>query len=351
MAGQTRTINYDALLTMTADNYHKSGVINDGIFKSNQTIKELSGGKLKTYSQGGAKIQVNLMYGKNETFKSYSRYGLLDTAPQDGFAPAFYDWCQYAGTVSIDGLSKAQNKGKPQIQKLLREKVKQLTMSKAETLNEHLFDCETLTTATGNGGKNIIPLTHYIQLNPVTGTIDVGGIDESAETWWQNQTLDSVATTGTMFADELRNLYMSCSYGMGGAPDLIIMDPGTFRGYEAHMDVKVRYSYTDKASVGFEAIKFKGAKIIWDQHVGDMDATYNWDHASYDGATGSCFMVNTKFLDMVCMPGMDFAPQGFQSPTNQDASVGKWLFYGQLVCSNRRKLGVLTDIDVSEIVT
>jgi len=128
MAATQRTIDYNALLTMTADAYYKSGVIHDGVFKSNPTFAELNKKGLKMIQSGGSKIQVNLMYGKNSTVDSYSRYGLLDTAPQDGFTPAFYDWAQYAGTVSIDGLSEAQNSGTPEIQKLLREKVKQSLM-------------------------------------------------------------------------------------------------------------------------------------------------------------------------------------------------------------------------------
>ena len=59
---------------------------------------------------------------------------------------------------------------------------------------------------------------------------------------------------------------------------------------------------------------------------------------------GAVYMINTKNLDLCVMKGKDFAPLGFQTPVNQDASVGKWIFYGQLVCNNRRKLGVLHDI-------
>jgi len=347
MAATQRTIDYNALLTMTADNYYKSGVIHDGVFKSNPTFAELNKKGLKMITSGGSKIQVNLMYGKNSTVDSYSRYGLLDTAPQDGFTPAFYDWAQYAGTVSIDGLSEAQNAGVPEIQKLLREKVKQLTMSFSEKMNEDLWDVETATTATGNGGKNIIPITHFIQGAP-TGGIDVGGIDQSAETWWQNQTANSgTESSGTflMLNGEMRSMYNDCSKGSGGAPDILIANQGTFEAYEAGMDTKVRYEYTDKASVGFENIKFKGGKLFWDEHVPDPDGGYNWDNASYaDSTGGAVYFINSKNLDLCVMKGKDFAPLGFTSPTNQDARVGKWVFYGQLVSNNRRKLGVLEDI-------
>jgi len=353
MAGaKQRTIDYNALLTMTADNYYKSGVIHDAIFKSNLTFAELQKKGLKMVTSGGAKIQVNLMYGKNETIDSFSRYGLLDTAPQDGFAPALYDWSQYAGTISIDGLSEAQNAGVPAIQKLLREKTKQLTMSYAERINNDLWDVETATTATGNGGKNIIPITHFAQGDPTSG-VDPGNIDQSVETWWQNQYTDSATSGSSTFAEfnqEMRKLYGKCSNGGGGQPDLMPVSQDVYDYYEASMDSKIQYTMDDKASIGFEYIKFKKAKMYYDEMIPDPTTPYNWDHASYAPTTqGAAYMLNTKNLDFVCMKGKDFAPLGFQSPTNQDARVGKWVFYGQLVCNNRRKLGVLHDITTTAL--
>jgi len=345
MAATQRTIDFDALATMTADAYYKAGIIHDGIFKSNPTFIELK--KKGIRQDGGVKIKVDHMYGKNSTVDSYDRYGLLDTAPQDGFTPSFYDWCQYAGTVSVDGLTKAQNSGKPQIQKLMREKVKQLTMSFAERMNNDLWDVETNTTATGNGGKNIIPITHFVQDDPSNDLIDVGGINQSAEEWWQNQFKNSAdsAITYSALRKEMVKLYNDCGKGGGGAPDILIASQDVFEFYEASMDAKIQYRMDDKATIGFENIKFKNAKMFWDEHIPDPLTLYNWDHASYAPTTqGAVYMLNSKTIDLVTMPGKDFAPTGFSSPTNQDASVGKWVFYGQLVCNNRRKNGVHFDI-------
>jgi hypothetical protein len=60
-------------------------------------------------------------------------------------------------------------------------------------------------------------------------------------------------------------------------------------------------------------------------------------------------MLNTKNLELVVGKGKDFKPLGFQQPVDQDARVGLWVFYGQLVCNNRRKLGVLHDITTTAV--
>jgi hypothetical protein len=227
-------------------------------------------------------------------------------------------------------------------------------MSFSERMNEDLWDVQTVTTAPGNGGKNIIPIPHFIQgaaaIAAWTAGLDVGGIDQSAETWWKNQSQDSAATTWLGATKEMRSMFNDCSKGSGGSPDCMIANQDFFEYYESIMDNKIRYSMNDKATAGFESIRFKTADMFWDEHipdpVGDGSTTgYNFDHASYAGTTqGALYYLNTKNLDLVVMKGKDFAPLGFDSPVNQDARVGKWVFYGQLVSNNRRKLGVIEDL-------
>ncbi len=348
----SKTKTMDALLSLTADAYYKSGLVHDGVFKSNPTFAAL---KAKgTKQQGGVQIQVNLRYGKNTTVDSISKYGLIDTAPQDGIEPAYYSWATYAGSISIDKLSEQQNTGKPQIQKLVREQVEGLISTYSERMNEDLWDIEYTIAGpvTGNGGKNLISIPLLINGYP-TNAADVGGIDQSAKTYWQNKAANSATeSTATYFklSQEMRNMYNNCMKGYGGSPDMIISNQGAYEAYETGMDTKVRYTADDTATAGFESIKFKGARMFWDEHVPDAEGDgtngYNWDNASYSDVTGgSMYFINTKFLDLVTMVGMDFAPEGFQKMPNQLARTCLYGFAGQLVSSNRRKLGVLWGIN------
>lgn len=348
----SKTKSMDALLSLTADAYYKAGLVHDGVFKSNPTFAAL---KAKgTKQQGGVQIQVNLMYGKNTTVDSVSRYQLIDTAPQDGIEPAYYSWAEYAGSISIDKLSESQNMGTPQIQKLVREKVMQLTSSYSERMNEDLWDAEYTIAGpvTGNSGKNLISIPLLINSYP-TNAADVGGIDQSAKSYWQNKAANSATETTTTWAklnQEMRNMYNNVSKGYGGTADMIICNQGAFEAYETGLDYKVRYTADEVATAGFESIKFKSAKLFWDEHVpdGEGDGTngYNWDHASYSDVTGgTMYFINTKFLDLVTLTGMDFAPEGFQKMPNQLARTCLYGFAGQLVASNRRKLGVLYGIN------
>jgi len=353
MAATSRTLSYDALLTTTADKIHKSGAIQDAITSSNPTFKEfMEKGKIKKKVVGGDQIRVGLMYQHNGTISSYSGYDTIDINPQDGITTMYVPWAQYGGAVSISGIQKFKNMGKEQIADLLKEKITQTTAGWAEKLNADLWDIEGRQAThphSGNSGKNIISVPLYIQAIDAgpTDDYDIGNIDQSAETWWKNQECD-FGTTNTYVAlmNNMRTLYNDCSQGPGGSPDLILADQKSYEIYEAGMDEKVRYSFKDTASAGFENIAFKSAKMMWDGYVPDAETPGNGVLSSGSALTmGSMYFINTNTMSLYVGKDHDWKPRGFQTPVDQDASTSLYLAYVQLVCDNRRKNGVMYDIE------
>jgi len=349
MAGITtpRSASYDALLSTTLDKYYKSGKMHDAIFNSNPTFAAFKEKKRMQYADGGYQVAVNLMYGTNTTVGSYSRYEVLDVAPQDGITQAFYPWAQYAGAVSIDGLSEFQNSGAGKIIDLLGAKVEQTTMTFGEEINKHLMDLENITlstSTTGNSGKNIQGLPCMIHLAPNT-TNTYGGITNTsgAYDWWESQLFTHATDTWAGVFYGMMRTYNLCTKGSGGSPDLIITDMGSYEHYEQYMSDKKRYLKSDRATAGFEAVYFKGAKMFWDTHMPDTTTEVNYDSGSW--TEGAMFFLNSKFCKLIIGKGRDFKPGKFQSPEDQDAKTALYRAYLQLVCSNRRKQGLYTGIE------
>jgi len=351
MAGITtpRSAAYDALLSTTLDRYWKSGALEDAVFNSNPTFAAFKEKGRIQMADGGYQIAVNLMYGQNTTAGPYSRYEVLDVAPQDGITQAFYPWAQYAVSVSIDGLSEFQNSGAGKIVDLVSEKVDQATMTLGELLNQHLLDRENVTLATGvtsNSGKAIIGLPLFIHVAPTTSHV-IGGItcdtDAPTNAWWGNQVYTPAADSFIGLTLGMARIYDLCTKGSGGAPDLIISDMLGYEIYEAAMDDKKRYLKYDNTTAGFPAVYYKTAKMFWDAHMPDAYTGVNWDSSSFTEST--MYFINSKFMKLVVGKGRNFKPTGFQKPEDQDARVSNILLYGQLVCSNRRKQGVLHSIE------
>lgn len=353
-APSTNTVYYDALLTTTLDAYVGSGTLFDNIFKDSAFLAALRSMDAIQRQNGGERIRAPLMYGKNATVKSYSDYDTLDTTPQDGMTTAFYEWRELGGTISISRKEERQNSGEAAIIGLLQSKIMQAEMSMREELNKQLIQ-GTVSSATfvpGNSAKDLNPLGWFFrkanQTNPTTGG-NVGNIDCSTESWWRHHTAvaDSASTdTGNDFALNvstykglvvaLRRMYNYCSRGSGGSPNLVLTDQVTYETYENALDDKVRYTNTKLADMGFDNIKLRGATVVWDEQVPDID---NGDVSTSDD--GTAFFINTNFYKLIIDSQTDVVTTPFVEPENQTAKTAKILFMGNAAVSNLRKHGVL----------
>jgi len=349
-APSTNTIYYDALLSTTLMAYRDTLV--DNIFKDSAFLAFLRLSNAVRQQNGGERIAMPLMYGDNSTVKSYQGYETLDTTPQDGMTTAFYEWAEVAGTISISRKEERQNSGEGRLIGLLESKIKQAEMTIREELNRMLLQ-GTVSSATfvpGNSAKDLYPLGYFLRkdntTDPTTGG-NVGNIAGANESWWRHKTavLDSASTdTGNSFAVNvstyagmklaLRRMYNYCGRGSGGNPNLVVADQVTYETYENALDTQVRYTNTAMGDLGFDTIKLKGATLIWDEVVPDIDS------GTTAITAGTAFFLNTNFYNLIIDSETDIVTTPFIEPENQTAKTAKILFMGNAAVSNLRKLGV-----------
>lgn len=336
----------NALLTTTLEKYRKT--LADNIFNSNVTLAKLMESDSIVRQGGGNEILQPLMYGKNSTAQSYHGYDKLDTEPQDGITAAEFDWKQLATTVSISRRERRQNSGEEALFNLMEKKIEQAEMSLKQLVNNQLINAF----SPGNQGKDLTPIPQIIAADPSSGSnSQVGDIDGADHSWWRNQTKTSGASSLDDLEEELYTTYNLCSRGgMNERPDLVLMDQITFEQYEMGLDKRQRYVDENMADLGFENLALKGATVAWDEVIPDVqngtpfDEESEFDESS-NPATGTAFFITTKFLEFVIDSETEFESTEFEEPEDQDAAVSKILFMGELTCNNRRKQGVLKDID------
>ena len=362
MSATSRTINYDALLTSTLDNYR--GQLVDNIMASSvflSAIKEAGGFETR---DGGDKIKVELLYGKTPV-ASYSGYDTLDTTPSDGMTSAFFDWKQIATPIAISRIEERKNSGSAKIFDLLQAKIKQAEMSITEEINFQLLGKTVSSGAwsAGHSSKDLDPLPLLIPKDP-TAAVNVGSISQSAEAWWRSRAIDGSAngysskdsgalkgwdlSTWAELHAAMRSCYNYTSRGVGGTPNIILTDQTGFETWEASLADKTRYTQQSKGTLAFDNVMFKaGCPMYWDEMVPDLETGVNWESTSY--ATSTFFFLNTKFITFIVDSQTNFITTPFTKPENQDAKVAHILVYGNLCCSNRRKQGVL--YGVSQTIT
>jgi hypothetical protein len=352
------TRNYDALLTSTLTKYRKTLV--DNIFKDSAFLAFIRMSDAYTSQNGGERIGVPLMYGKNSTVKTYAGYETLDTTPQEGMTTAFYPWAHIGGTVSISREEMRKNAdSETRILNLLQSKVKQAEMTMREELNQKLLQgtvsSATFVADTSIGGSTgVLPLGYFLRklkaTNPTSS--NVGNIS-AAETWWRhrvidlggnspaNADVDLTVTTLAALKIGMRRAYNYASRGSGGSPNLAVGDQVSWETYVNALDVNIRFQNTRMADLGFDTIKLRGATFIWDEVVPDLNA----------GTTaitdGTVFILNTEFYKVVYDSETNFITTPFVEPENQAAMTSKLLWMGNATVSNMRKLALVLSISQS----
>lgn len=302
--------NYDTLLSTTLANYRRE--LEDNVFSARPLTAWLTKRGNIRMIRGGAKIVTPLIYGINETAKSYSGYDEIDTTEQEGITAAEYPWKQFAATVAISGIEEAMNNGDEEVIDLLEAKI----MQAEETIAEK-FDLMFMLDGTGNTGRD------WFGLGLLVGNTGVvGGIDSATETWWRSYV---EATAGALTVADLTKTYNTVSRG-NDHPDLILTTQVLFEKYESLLQPQMRYTDTEVGDAGFQNLLFKGATMMFDANV----------------PTGIVYVLNSKYIKLVGHSDRWFTPTPFVRPNDVDARFSQILCYGNLTITNRARHGKLT---------
>jgi hypothetical protein len=309
--------NFDTLVSTTLDKVRPK--LTDQISTENVLLAWLSANARVTVD-GGTVIRRPLLFAFNDTVGSYSGYDLIDVTPQEGIGWAEYPWKQHAGSVVISGEEVEKNDGTAQLINLLQAKVDQLKISVADDLNAMLF-----ADGTGNGGKDMLGLKALVDS---TGT--VGEIAQSTYTWWASVEDSAIDLTVLDGVRELGSMYNSLRINRSKT-DIIVTSQAAYEAYEELALPNLRFNDLRMADLGFEAIAFKGAGVVFDP---DVDSGY-------------AYLLNSDHLEFVQKEGRWLDMTDFQRPYNQDAKVALILSMGNLITDMRRAHGKVTGLVTS----
>lgn len=344
----TRTLN--ALLTTTLDDY--SAEMADTIFSSNYFYHMLKEKGAFKSQDGGAFLRDPVMFEVNNTVDWFQGYDNLDTTPQDGMTDGIMPWASLAGTVTISREEERKNSGRARLMNLLDKKMEQLDSSLIEVFNAALFGIGKYNNAQST--KQIAGLRAAIP--EVPSSYDYAGLDGS-NTWWQNKVSDNAGTAFTWVVDtgdtpaeptgpkKMRRLYNNCRKSAGGNVDCIVAGQYMYESYEGGLTVLQRFSDDKLAGYGFDNIRFKGAKMSWDEEVVSASIT----KAEAAASKACAYFINTGTWQITYDQESLFSNEGFREPHDQLARTAPVVFMGQQIMKNRRKNGIMVDANITEI--
>jgi hypothetical protein len=312
---------FTEMVTTTLRNHPTE--VADNVSKHNALYRRLKqGGKIKKLS-GGYEIVRPLDYAENATFQRYSGYDALNINASDVLSAAKYDWVQSAIHVTASGREMRMNSGKEQLIDLAAARTRNAMRTAANNMSTDLYSSGSLTNQMGGLAKIITATTG--------GT--VGGISSTTYTWWECQSLEmSGAGTYPDIKPEMMELWLSCVRG-NDRPQLIVATNDLYAAYWNALTALQRYNdNVSEATLGFQALKFQDADVIFDSNATNFTTTGE-----------KMFFINTDYLELVVHRDANWTTLDEKMSVNQDAVVIPIIWQGQLTCSNRSVQGVLVD--------
>lgn len=247
---------YDDIFSTTIES--RTRKLADNVSKNNALLNRLqSKGKIRTVS-GGSKILEELEYGEGDMVW-YNGYDKISYSPKQLFTAAEYALKLCAVPVAISGEDMLKNSGREQMIDLFDKRIKNAEKTMKNQMAKAIYG-----DGSGNSGKEIGGLKLLVADDPTSGT--VGNINRatSGNEFWRNQTKTSTAAiTKDTIRSEMDAIYLNCCRGTD-KPDLIVADNSMYSLYESSLADLQRFSNPQMAEAGFQALKYKGADVIFD---------------------------------------------------------------------------------------
>jgi hypothetical protein len=298
--------------------------IADNVSQHNALYRRLSKkGNVETIS-GGYEIVKPLDYAENSTYQRYSGYDALNIGASDVLSAAKYDWMQAAVHVTASGRELRMNSGREALINLTDARLKNAKRTAANNMSLDIYSDGALTNQMGG-------LAHIIQTN---GQGTVGGINSTTYTFWRNQFREASGTnavTAGNIKDEMMVLWLTCVRG-NDKPDLIVSSHDYYTLFWKSLTDLQRYASADEAKLGFNALKFLDADVIFDNQSTNFTTTAE-----------KMYFLNTNYLGLIAHSAANWNTLDEKMSTNQDAEVIPIIWQGNMVCSNRSLQGILLD--------
>jgi hypothetical protein len=265
-------------------------------------------GRVET-EDGGYNITNPLTVGRNPNISSYEYYDTLPVNQTNEFTTVSYTWSRVAGTVIISDQEEDENTGESMIFKLMKAKMDVLEESIKEKFSEYLY-------AVG-GGSDPLGLGSLIPDDPTSGTL--GGISRATETQWRTSAYDfdgglDATNIEEAFDDILMDLTLKAD-----KPDLILCGRNIYRTYRAAVRDKVVLNLSDTANgkrmmdLGFGGLTHQNISMVYDE----------------DCNVNKAYFINSKFLRLHMLKGVNMKVKSLSSPWDTDASGSRVVWQGQ----------------------
>lgn len=306
----------------------------------------------------GENLKIPIKYQSSGSGGSFDGYDVFDTSKTNTRNFLTFRPKAYYQSVVLSNMEQAVNQGKAKVLDLVMTEMDSAKDDMCDGMGDLMY-----ADGTGNGGKDFTGLAAAV--DDGTSVATYGGLNRAVYTTIQS-TVTNVGGNITLAA--MATMYDSCTVG-ADKPTLIVTTPTIWSYYETLLQPTVVANYEAggfsqvtksgvvqnrgalKGEAGFDALWFRGTPMVKDEKC----------TAQY------MYFLNEKYIKFYTLPHPDdpkapgrgsniegaYSEQGnpqviswtgWKTPVNQDAKIGQFILYGDLVNKNCNRSGVLTGI-------
>jgi hypothetical protein len=184
---------------------------------------------------------------------------------------------------------------------------------------------------TADGGKEFGGLRLLVADDP-TAAGTVGGIDQVANAWWQNQhDVQAGTISASTIQSRMNAMQLACTRG-ADQPDLIVADSDYFTAYWESLQALQRVTSSKLADAGFRTLEFLGTPVVYDAQCAEDLA---------GAGAGRMYFLNTKYLKFQKAQERWFSTEEARKVENADYDVIPNWTMGNMTTNARFLQGVI----------
>lgn len=262
--------------------------------------------RVDTYE--GHTISNPMMFGRNPNVGTFSYYGNIPISQTNPFKKISYGGTRFAGTVVISNQEIDENTGPTKIFDILKAQMDLLLESIKDKFSEYLYG--------GGAGTDPNGLANLIPDDPTVGTL--AGLDRATNPEWRTSAYNFAGSlTVSNIAQAFDDILLDLKQGTN-VPDLILVGRNIFRLYEAAVRNSSTFNISNltdgkrMADLGFLGFAHQKIPLVYDEQC----------------APNRCYFINTTYLRMSVLKGVDMVTKKLESPWTQDAIARRVLWQG-----------------------
>lgn len=241
------------------------------------------------------------------------------------------DGISITDTATGSGEKRHSDREMQALANLLDDKIEDMQEGTARGLNSMFW-------RDGTQDSKVVPGIRSFVLDDPTSATVVGGIDQSANTWWRNRASLAIAnTTAANAADQNLVQKLQAEFRQlrryGGRPNLFLCGSAFLEQFERELRAKGNYTLEGWAGKGridasVADVQFKGVEVQYDPTLDDLSLS------KYG------YVLDTKSIMPMVMQGEDMKKHSPARPENKYVFYRAVTWVGGLICNQRNANGV-----------